>query len=725
MQRYFDVVQNRQGTAVVGATVTVYDANGNLATLYSNNSGAASSNPVYTNSDGEYAFYAANGTYSITIAQAGYATETKPGVVLFDPSDSGASGNVQFLQAGTGAQVRSVQSRLSEIVSVKDFGAVGDGTTDDTAAIQAAIDVVSSSGGSVFVPAGVYRVSQIVLRSYVTLQGARQENGWARLSSWDKGTVIRSLNNSSLSPIKIQNPAINWGLQDIIVDANKANQSNPGVHCVEHLRTTVTGSPGGLIDGCKFVNATGFGLYIMGAHPLEISNSFIMSGIYLGRTFDTLVTGCSIDGTDSKHPAIWLGQSEHISFVGNFVFRGESISQTLEQTYTVDTVSNTITVTDATQFYDGQPVNLRTTGVFPELTNAGGFVNRGNDTYIVKKVSGNVLQLWWANNYTSTGEQVLFNTTGSGIQTITSGSGDIIEIARGKHIRIADCRVAGSPAGALYVFGSTYIQYDNNDHWALNWNNSGTQPAVNLVGCQFCTFTNSQLGDSQPPVGKTLVREAVLIQNDTSAPAGSTSVSEGNIFTSNQYFNTQGLFVNDISTPIYEQRNLITGWNNLYGQTATRIFSPQTRREPTRYYYNALATTTQVPTSSNTNIAWAPSTFGDPTGIGAASSLVFPSTSRSLISIKGNIGFSNRQAGAYYILVFVTVNSVAHRFLWEQQANTAMPTYIIVPFDIDIVVSSDATITVSVFQNSGVTLDVNTTAEYSRLNVTKIADYTA
>jgi hypothetical protein len=136
MQRYFDVVQNRQGTAVVGATVTVYDSNGNLATLYSTNSGTApTSNPVYTNADGEYAFYAANGTYTLQIAATGYAGETKPGVVLFDPSDSGASNNVQFLQAGTGAQVRSVQSKLRDVVSVKDFGAVGDGVADDTTAL--------------------------------------------------------------------------------------------------------------------------------------------------------------------------------------------------------------------------------------------------------------------------------------------------------------------------------------------------------------------------------------------------------------------------------------------------------------------------------------------------------------------------------------------------------------------------------------------------------------
>lgn len=64
------------------------------------------------------------------------------------------TGTIPFTQTGTSATLRNVTSKLGEVISVKDFGAVGDGTTDDTTAIQNTINaVIAAGGGTVFFPA--------------------------------------------------------------------------------------------------------------------------------------------------------------------------------------------------------------------------------------------------------------------------------------------------------------------------------------------------------------------------------------------------------------------------------------------------------------------------------------------------------------------------------------------------------------------------------------------
>jgi hypothetical protein len=65
---------------------------------------------------------------------------------------------VTYTPAGTGAVATTVQDKLRESVSVMDFGAVGDGVTDDTAAIQAAINSIPS-GGVIYLPVGTYLTS--------------------------------------------------------------------------------------------------------------------------------------------------------------------------------------------------------------------------------------------------------------------------------------------------------------------------------------------------------------------------------------------------------------------------------------------------------------------------------------------------------------------------------------------------------------------------------------
>lgn len=57
---------------------------------------------------------------------------------------------------------RTVHQKLQEFISVKDFGATGDGVTDDTAAIQTAINYISNSTRkTLFFPAGVYNFTRL------------------------------------------------------------------------------------------------------------------------------------------------------------------------------------------------------------------------------------------------------------------------------------------------------------------------------------------------------------------------------------------------------------------------------------------------------------------------------------------------------------------------------------------------------------------------------------
>jgi pectate lyase-like protein/parallel beta helix pectate lyase-like protein len=76
------------------------------------------------------------------------------------------------LPATVSGYVPPTRTRGTTVLSVKSYGAVGDGIHDDTAAFQAAINALPTAGGTVNVPAGIYLidpVKKVNLRSNMLL----------------------------------------------------------------------------------------------------------------------------------------------------------------------------------------------------------------------------------------------------------------------------------------------------------------------------------------------------------------------------------------------------------------------------------------------------------------------------------------------------------------------------------------------------------------------------
>lgn len=119
-----------------------------------NQSNAAGGDPQSAGTSALYFDFNRNATIGANLTVTGTITGT-----------GGITGNVAYTAPGTGAVARTVQGKLNDFtVDVKDFGAVGDGVTDDTAAIQAAVTyaLTLSPPASVFLP-GKHLVTSSIL----------------------------------------------------------------------------------------------------------------------------------------------------------------------------------------------------------------------------------------------------------------------------------------------------------------------------------------------------------------------------------------------------------------------------------------------------------------------------------------------------------------------------------------------------------------------------------
>jgi parallel beta-helix repeat protein len=180
------------------------------------------------------------------------------------PQTKPTSEQVTFLQAGTGATQRTALAKLRDTVSVKDFGAVGDGVADDTAAITLAI----KSNRKILFPTGTYSVSSSITFSTLT---NFEING----------------NGSDVSIIKYTNAVFtnhgfnfqgctNFEISGITIDQN----SNTSFNNLFAPMRIVSSSNFNIVKN-NFINHTYVGL------ALDSVSNFVVDDNYIAKTTQT------------------------------------------------------------------------------------------------------------------------------------------------------------------------------------------------------------------------------------------------------------------------------------------------------------------------------------------------------------------------------------------------------------------------------------------------------
>ena len=173
--------------------------------------------------------------------------------------------------------------------NVKDFGAKGDGVTDDTQAIQDAIDYMFTTygGGGVYVPAGQYIVTQVRLKNKIDLFG----DGWRSRITLKDGT------NNDL--IVLDNVDVEWTkLSNLMIDGNKYNNSaGDAIKYVNTGGTFTFFDANHIIENVLIYTAAGSGLSLSAdSRETKVLNVFCTGangdGFYISAT-DSTFTNCT------------------------------------------------------------------------------------------------------------------------------------------------------------------------------------------------------------------------------------------------------------------------------------------------------------------------------------------------------------------------------------------------------------------------------------------------
>ncbi|HEY8998952.1 MAG TPA: glycosyl hydrolase family 28-related protein [Candidatus Saccharimonadales bacterium] len=207
----------------------------------------------------------------------------------------------------------SVKNIIPDWVNVKSYGAVGNGTTDDTAAIQAAINSLGSNGGTVYFPTStsgyLLNSSALTLATAGTiLRGGGAENTKLLIGSSFSGTAI------------VQVQGYNCQVADLSIDGSSSTTtSNPVCNGIE-----ISGVRRTKVDRCSFFYINGWAIEaaattassssnVLGTQILQVFGQSCAGGIrFLGSSTQSYAMNCQVTDAQFYGTGVTTGASANL-----------------------------------------------------------------------------------------------------------------------------------------------------------------------------------------------------------------------------------------------------------------------------------------------------------------------------------------------------------------------------------------------------------------------------
>jgi hypothetical protein len=313
------------------------------ATTYTSvTGGTANANPIVLDASGrvpEQVWITIGSSYKFILKDALYTqiwekdnisvyTGVDPFIALANNSNPALGDNMigyrQSNAAGllTGAVGKTVHDKLQEFVSVKDFGAVGDGTTDDTAALVLAL----KAGRNVHFPAGTYKITTCV--ELVNM------NGWSMTGDGiGVSTIIADATGAGFTAPRILMFYIDncdrWTISGITFNVNRSTAfvNDPSDTMYVTLCDLWT------ISDCEFIYHPRMAFYALSVNYFTLKDCFFYHYAPGVNTYNFNIDSVIADGvkpelaTDSTYGVVsgntCIGASnqvrgQHIAVLGNF-----------------------------------------------------------------------------------------------------------------------------------------------------------------------------------------------------------------------------------------------------------------------------------------------------------------------------------------------------------------------------------------------------------------------